>query len=119
MRKGQLVHFHARLRPGQHVAFCEVYCSVGGYEPSPFIPASKLDLLQDGKPRFLQPTTLRLSEHSPDRSITIVADEDCRFYLMQDVDVKGDPRVKGRITTDGTIFQKLLVFAFGWLSRNR
>jgi len=65
---------------------------------------------------MLAATTLRLSLQIPARELEIVADEDCKFYFMQEVDVKGDPLVKGKIRINGK-FNALRLSALGWCRR--
>jgi len=65
---------------------------------------------------MLAATTLRLSILSPIREMELVADEDCKFYFMQEVDVKGDPLVKGKIRLNGKL-NALRLSALGWYRR--
>ena len=45
--------------------------------------------------------SMRLTEARPSATIEIVADENSKFYIYEDVDVKGDKNTKGRIEKDG------------------
>jgi hypothetical protein len=112
VRRGQTVSFILKLRKGMKESYCAVFSSVGYFEPSPYIPFEQLQFVGK-KPAMLTPTTIRLSQGKPERSLTLISDEDCSFYLMQDIDVRGDPLVKGRIKVYGKLSQ-LLAYARRW-----
>lgn len=103
-RKGQKARLTAKLRKGMHHAFCEVFSSAGWVAPSPHVPLRKLGMLKDGRPVMTGGTTMRLTDIRPEVTIELEVDEDCDFYIMQDVDVSSDPRVKARIRTNGGIW---------------
>lgn len=110
-RRGQTVRFHFALRKGvtDH-AFCEVYSSVGDFEPSPHVALAKMEI-RKSQPDMFAATTVRLTPKRTSHIMEIVADENCAFYIMQDVDTVDDPRIKGRITADGklkTLFNAVL-----------
>ena len=119
VNRGQTVHFRVKLDPKKAAqAFCPVYFSEHGNDlpPSPYVPLAKLDI-RSKEPIMLNPTFMRASILSPESQISIVADEKGAFFLMQDVDLHGDPIVKGWIWKDGP-FRKLLVRARRWLRRD-
>lgn len=101
--QGQTIRLRARLRDGMRQADCAVYSAVGKVEPSPHVPLGKLDLLKDGRPVMVSPTMMRLTSLRTEMQLELVADEDSHFFIMQDVDVKGDPLVKARIKANDRI----------------
>jgi len=117
VRKGQTVHLTASLRKGMPHATCAVFSAVKDSSPSPHVEAKKLQIIQRDGPTMVQPTTLRLlAKLFPAREISLVADDDCRFYIMHEVDLKGDQLAKGRIRKDGRV-SNLLASARGWFAR--
>jgi hypothetical protein len=116
VRRGQTVHFRVKLDTARMTqAFCPVYFAEarGGFPPSPHVPLAKLDI-RSGEPKMLNPSFLLACIQLPERQISIVADEDGTFSLMQDVDLRDDPTAKGWIWKDGP-FRKLLAHARRWL----
>lgn len=112
---GQSVSMHARLRKDGDGAFISVFAAEGEAEPSPYVAVTKTMMLRDGRPQFVTPTTMRLTRHHrPKHEITVVAEEDCTFYLMQEVDVESDVRAIGRIYPHGS---SIFVHARRWFYR--
>lgn len=114
---GQTVRLSIKLRKGMTHAFCELYSSVGDYAPSPHIPLQKL-MIKSSKPPMLNATTFRVSQLRPEREFELVADENCKFYLMQEVDRKGDPLVYGKLRAHGKL-KYLFAQASRWFRRDR
>lgn len=115
MRAGQIAHLHATLRKGEEYAFIEVFSSVGDFEPSPHVPIYKMGLKENDRPSMLGATTMRLTDnYRPEQKLEIEADEDCDFYLFQDVDTMKIPLSKGRIRING---RHWIVSALGRLLR--
>lgn len=109
MKRGQTLHFHTSLRKKAVYGFLEAFSSTNGVEPSPHIPLHKLETLEQGRPAMVNATTCRLTQDNrPTHVLTLTADEDCKFYLMQDVDTKSDPLVKVKVKKDGTIWQRII-----------
>jgi hypothetical protein len=117
-RRGQTVHFHVSLPKNERHAFCLIFSAVGDSEPSPHVELEKLHLLTKGRPVMVNPKTMRLSLERPQASTSFVADEDSRFYIMQEVDTKDDRPVKGRIVVHGSLKQKI-ASAFRWICGTR
>lgn len=113
-RKGDRVRLHAALKPDMTYAFCEVFVQMKDGDPSPYVPMAKLALIDKSKPMMFDSTAIRLSPAKRTHMIELVADDNCRFFLMQDIDVKGDTLVKGKVEVHGR-FRFALERAFGWL----
>lgn len=116
-RKGQRVRLHASMRAGMKNAFCEVFSSVGGADPSPHIAIEMFEVVRKDGPSMFNATTIRLSETIPARSLELIADEDCVFHLMQDIDVRGDALVKAKVETYGK-FKEFLAATRRWFLGN-
>lgn len=117
--RGQTVSLHVALRRGEHYASVVAFSRVGEYEPSPHVPLHKMDVKSD-KPEMMAPTSMRLTEEMrPQHTLELKADEDCEFFLMQEVDTADDKLVKARILChDGTKLGKFwsrIASAFRWI----
>jgi hypothetical protein len=95
--EGQVVTFTASLKGDDHSAYCGIYSRIGKYDPSPHMDFLASLSLQGGMPRIVTPTAIRLHPSKRTGSITITADEECDFFIYQDVDTAKSPRVKARI----------------------
>lgn len=102
VERGEKIHLHARLRKGQAYAYVEAFSAIEGTKPAPHVEAFKLSVTSGGKPNFAAPVSMRLTDdRRPRQTLTITADDDCEFYLFQDVDTASDTLAKGRIVNDG------------------
>ena len=116
---GQRVSFEARLREERGFAFLQLYSFVKGYEPSPHVPAYKLGTVENGKPTMVSPVTLRLNPAKASGAISVVADENCYFQVVQEVDTPSDPTAKVRINRHvaerfKTLLSKVRRLLGGW-----
>lgn len=119
MRSGQTAHIHTKLRKGCDYGFIAVFSAVGDVEPSPYVPVHKTQILRDGKPSFVTPTTIRLTRQlRPIYETSLVADEDCTLYLYQELDTALDTHAIGRIVPHATGIKALFVHAVRWIYRN-
>lgn len=117
MRGGDTVHLHTSLLKGQTYAFIEVFSAFDKELPSPHVRIIP-NMVKKGQPDILKPTSIRLSEHNTSQVLSIKADQDCKFYLMQDIDVASDPLAKGKIWKDGKLY-KIVNATSRWFSRNK
>lgn len=117
MRRGNSAHLHVSLRKGEDYAYVEVFTSYGKEKPSPHVPLAALSVKR-GEPQIMKPTTIRLSENRTSHVLTLTADQNCKLYLMQDIDRVGDKLAKGKIYRDGKLY-KIIDRTRRWLSRNR
>jgi hypothetical protein len=115
---GQRVRFHVSLPKGLTNAYVEVFSAVGDYEPSPHVQMFKANAKENGKPMMLGATSLRLSPARKVLWMDIISDETCRFFLMQDTDVRGELTAKGKIEVYGK-FKEFVAYAIRWFGRNR
>lgn len=114
VRKGNLVHLSASLPKNMQRAFFEVFVEMPGGEPSPYVAMYKMALVNKSAPTMHNATTFRLSPALRKQSIELVADDNCRFLLMQDIDVKGDQLAKGKVYV---YHRNVFARALGWLLR--
>lgn len=120
-RVGQTVRFHARLPRGGTYAYCGVYSAIGRFEPSPHVDITKLDINVGGLPLLADPTTIRLAERGvTKRELKLKVQEDCAFYLYQEVDTADDLLAQAWISKDGrpiTNTYRHFISALGWARR--
>jgi len=74
-----------------------IWSRTPGYEYSPHIQIAAMGLLKDGKPEMVPPMRITLSETSPVKEISFVADDELEFCVRQDVDVAADPQATVKI----------------------
>lgn len=115
VRKGNLVHLSVTLPKEMKFAFCQVFVEMPGGEPSPYVPMFKMDLVNKSAPTMHNLTTFRVTPASRKQSIMLVADDNCQFFLMQDIDVRGDQLAKGGIYV---YHKNVFARAIGWLLRS-
>lgn len=119
VRAGDCAHFHAKLRPGMKQAFCEVFVSHGDSDPAPYVSVQQARAASSvaGSPMMMNTVAIRLSTGRPEGRFDLVSDENCRLHLMQELDVRGDKTIIGKVYTDGWL-KKLLDKARRWFPRN-
>jgi hypothetical protein len=116
-RAGQRVRLHASLAKNAEYGYAEVFSAVKGFDPSPHVPFDKIGMTQKGQPMLLNCLGMRITKAVPAYSFEIIADENCIFFLMQDMRA-GDIKLKGKVDVDGRL-KEFFNRALGWFRRNR
>lgn len=116
--RGQTVAIHASIGVGLDHASLSVFSGAGpkkSISPAPHISADQLEFqAANGKPVMVRPMSFVLHSGRRNSSISFRADDDCYFYVFQNVSGKSDKLASVRIKSNDR-FKFALAQAIRWV----
>ena len=94
---GDTVVITCSLAKGEIMQRVSVWSGSPGFDLSPHVDPTGLDMLQDGRPVMRKPTFTTLSDLHPNHEFTIEATEPLLFRAVQDIDVASDKKARASI----------------------